>query len=65
MEDIKIVKPLEESGLLIEGISETIENEAIEQKDRFLPMLFGTLAVEFIRNCIHKFGTSKSRWRNN
>ena len=29
MEDIiKIVKPLEESGLLIKGISETIKNEA-------------------------------------
>ena len=33
MEDImKIVKSLEESGLLIKGISETIKNEAKEQK---------------------------------
>ena len=33
MEDIlKIVKSLEDSGLLLEGVSETIENEAKEQK---------------------------------
>ena len=44
MEDImKIVKLLEESGLPIKGISETIKNETNEQKGRFLPMLFGTL----------------------
>ena len=36
MEDIKkIVKSLEESGLLIKGISETIKNEAKEQKGGF------------------------------
>ena len=33
MNDImKIVKSLEESGLLIKGVSETIKNEAKEQK---------------------------------
>ena len=33
MNDImKIVKPLEESGLLIKGVSETIKNEAKEQR---------------------------------
>ena len=36
MADIKkIVKSLEESGLLIKGISETIKNEAKEQKGGF------------------------------
>ena len=34
MEDImRIVKSIEESGLLIKGISETIKNEAKEQKE--------------------------------
>ena len=43
MEDImKIVKSLEESGLLVKGISETIKNEAKEQKGGFLPILLGT-----------------------
>ena len=49
MEDImKIVKSLEESGLLIKGISETIKNEAKEQKGRFLSVLLGTLAASIL-----------------
>ena len=51
MEDIsKIVKSLEESGLLINGISETIKNEANEEKGGFLPMLLGKLAASILRN---------------
>ena len=43
MNDImKIIKSLEEAGLLIKGVSETIENEAKEQKGGFLGMLLGT-----------------------
>ena len=34
MEDIKIVKSLEDSGLLIKGVSETIKNEAKKTKGR-------------------------------
>ena len=46
IEDImKIVKSLEESGLLIKEINETIKNEAKEQIGRFLPMSLGTRAV--------------------
>ena len=40
---IKIVKSLEESGLLIKGASETIKNKAKEQKGGFFSMLVGTL----------------------
>ena len=40
MNDImKLVKSLEDSGLLIKEVSETIQNEAKEQKGRFLSML--------------------------
>ena len=40
MEDIiKIVKSLEDSGLLLKGVSKTIQNEAKEQKGGFLSML--------------------------
>ena len=43
MNDImKIVKSLEESGLLIKGVSETIENE---QKVEFLSMLLGMMVA--------------------
>ena len=42
MKDIlKIVKSLEDSGSLLEGISETIKIEAKEQKGGFLSMLLG------------------------
>ena len=46
---IKIVKSLEDSGLLLEGVSETIQNEAKEQKGRFLSILLGLLECKFIR----------------
>ena len=36
---MKIVKSLEESGLLIKGVSQTIKNEVKEQKGGFLRML--------------------------
>ena len=53
MEDImKIVKSLEELGLLIKGISETIKNEAKEQKGRFLSMLLGTLVASVLGNAL-------------
>ena len=52
MKDImKIVKFLEESDLLIKGASETIENEAKEQKNGFLDILFGTLAGTWLGKC--------------
>ena len=53
MEDImKIVKSLEESGLLIKGICETLKNEAKQQKGGFLSMLLGTLAASILKNAI-------------
>ena len=39
---VKIVKSIEESGLLIKEVSETVKNEAKEQKGGFLGMLLGT-----------------------
>ena len=49
MENImKIVKSIEESGLLMKGISETIKNEAKEQKGGFLSMLIGTSAISLL-----------------
>ena len=51
MNDImKIVKSLEESCLVIKGVSEVIQNEAIEQKDRFLSMLLDTLGASLLWN---------------
>ena len=46
MDDIlEIVKSLENSGLLLKGVSETIQHEAKEQREGFLTMLLGTLGA--------------------
>ena len=43
------VKSLEEFGLLLKGISETIKNEAKGLKGWFLGMLLGTLGTSSLR----------------
>ena len=49
MEDIiKIVKSLEESWLLIKGVSESIKNDPKEQKGGFNSILLGTLAASIL-----------------
>ena len=47
MEDIimKIVKSLEQPGLLMKGISELIKNEAKERKRVFFPMMLGSAST--------------------
>ena len=45
---IKIVKSFEDSGLLLKGVTETVQNEIKEQKGEFLSMLLRTLGA-FIR----------------
>ena len=53
MNDImKIVKSLEESWLLIKGVSEIIKNEAKEQKGEFFGMLLGTLGASVLGNLV-------------
>ena len=49
---MKIVKSLEETGLLTKRVSETIENEAKEQKGRFLEMLLATLRAGLLGNLL-------------
>ena len=48
MNDImKIIEALENSGILLKGISKAIENETKEQRGRFLSMLLGTLGTVY------------------
>ena len=42
---IKIVKSLEDSGLLFKRVTETVQNEVKEEKGGFLRMLLGTLGA--------------------
>ena len=51
-EIMKIVKSLEDSGLLSKEVSETIENESKEQKGVFLSMLPGTLDASLLGNIL-------------
>ena len=49
---MKITKSLEDSSLLIRGVSKTIKNEAEKQKDGFLGMLLGTLGTSLLGNML-------------
>ena len=49
MKDIvKIIETLENSGILLKGVSKTIENETKEQRGGFLSMLLGTLGASLL-----------------
>ena len=52
MEDMKIFKSLEDSGVLLKGFKETIQSEVKEQKGGFLSMLLGTLRASLLRNLL-------------
>ena len=49
---IKIINCLERSEFLIKGVSETIKNEAKEQKGCFLGMVLGTLGASLLGNLL-------------
>ena len=57
---IKIVKSLEESWLLIKGVTETIKNEAKDQRGGFLGMLWDTLGANLLGNLGRKKGTIRA-----
>ena len=54
---MKIVKLLEESDLLIKGVSKKIKNEADEQKGGFLGMLLGTFGASLLGDLLTGKGT--------
>ena len=55
MDDIlKIVKSLEDSGLLLKVVSETIQHEAKEQRGGFLSMLLGMLGASLLGDILSK-----------
>ena len=62
MDDLtEIVKSLEDSGLLLKGVTESVQNEVKEQRGGFLSMLLGTLGASLLGNLltgkgIHRVG---------
>ena len=60
MEDIiKIVKSLQDSGFVLKGVSEKIQNEAKEQKG-FLSLLLGTLGASLLGNMLAGKGINRA-----
>ena len=58
MEDlIKIVKSLEDCGLLLKGVTESVQNEVKKQKGEFLSMVLGTLGASLLGNLLTGKGT--------
>ena len=51
---LKIVKSLEGSGMLLNGITETVKNEVKEQKGGFLSMLLDTLGTSLLGDLLTK-----------
>ena len=55
MDDIlKIVKSLEDSGVLLKGVSETIQHDAKEQRGGFPSMLLGILGASLLGDILSK-----------
>ena len=61
MEDIiKIIKSLEDSGLLLKGVCEIVQIEVKEQKGGFLSMLLDTLGASLIGNILTGRGINRA-----
>ena len=56
---IKWVKSLEDSGLLLKGVTELVQNEIKEQKGGLLSMLLGTLGASLLGNLLTGKGVNK------
>ena len=49
---MKIIEALENSDILLKGVTKTIENETKEQRGGFLSMLLGTLGASLLGNLL-------------
>ena len=61
---IKIIQALENSNILIKGVTKTIKNETKEQKGGFLSMLLGTLGASLLGNLLIGKGIVRASSRN-
>ena len=48
----KIVQALEDSNILLKGVTETIKNKTKEKKVAFLSMLLGTLGASLLEHLL-------------
>ena len=62
---MKIIQALEDSNILIKGVTKTIKNETKEQKGGFLSMLLGTLGASLLGNILTGKGILRASSGNN
>ena len=61
MNDImKIVQALEDSNILLKGVTKTIKSESKEQKTGFLSILLGTLGASLLGNLLAGKGIARA-----
>ena len=65
MNIINIVQALEDSNVLLKGVTKTIENETKEQKRGFLSMLLGTLGASLLENLLTGKRIERAGYGNN
>ena len=61
---MKIVQALEDSNILLKGVTNTIKNETKEQKGGFLSMLLGTLGASLLGNLLTRKGIERAGYGN-
>ena len=62
---IKIEKALEDSDVLLKGVTKTLKSETKEQKGGFLSMLLGTLGASLLGNLLSGKGMYRTSYGNN
>ena len=60
MEDNKIIKSLKDSGLLLKGVTEAVQNEVKEQKGGFLSILLATLGASLLGDILTGRGINRA-----
>ena len=61
---IKIVKALEDYGILLKGVTKAIEDKTKEEKGGFLRMLWNTLAASLLWNMLACIGILRKGYGN-
>ena len=61
---IKIVKALEDYGILLKGVTKAIEDKTKEEKGGFLRMLWNTLAASLLWNMLAGIGILRKGYGN-
>ena len=61
---MKIVQALEDSNILLKGVTETIKNETKQQKGGFFSMLLGTIGATLLENLLSRKGIVRAGFGN-